>query len=325
MGALLPQSVRRVAGRALWAVSPVWWANLGPLSRVIARRIPTLGPPVWVVSMPRSGSSWVGAVLGGGRDAFYLREPANQTHLVRGGASTVFEVRPPDVPPGYSAAVRSALLGLPAFPYKVVGHPMRWGLSARRRRRLVIKEVNPLALEWLVGVMDDPEPPRVIYLVRHPAAVAASLFRMGWTGARLAERFPAARLSQVAPGHEDLDDSFWIQNGAFQAVVLRLALAALEGHPAWRLVRYEDLCRDPEGIFRDLFGFAGLTWDDGSAGRVAAHSGAGGTADRADAYGTRRDSAAMAEAWRGLEPEVIAGVREGWQAMRPPLYGPDDW
>lgn len=58
--------------------SPVPWANWGPLSGLIARSLPTRSPAVAILSLPRSGSSWVGDMLRNTRDGLYLREPVTQ-------------------------------------------------------------------------------------------------------------------------------------------------------------------------------------------------------------------------------------------------------
>jgi hypothetical protein len=97
-------------------------------------------------------------------------------------AETNFYVDPDDPPAAYAASARAAFSGLPSFalpaerPTRIVRHPGQWSLRQRRQRRLVIKEINPFACEWLLKTYS----PRVIYLVRHPAAVALSNARLGF-------------------------------------------------------------------------------------------------------------------------------------------------
>ena len=55
--------------------SPVRWGRFPGLTGMLARALSPAEPPVLVVSLPRSGSSWVGEVLGAAPDAMYLREP----------------------------------------------------------------------------------------------------------------------------------------------------------------------------------------------------------------------------------------------------------
>jgi hypothetical protein len=309
-----------------WAdrhVSRVPWANLGPLSRYWARTIPPRTPPVLVLSLPRSGSSWVGNTLGAADDALYLREPVTQPFLagMPAGHPSVFEVDPDAPPEAYRRFAERAFAALPAFPRGIVRSPRQWALGRRRARRLVVKEVNPLALAWLVGAFR----PRIIYLVRHPAAVAASFARMGWTGAGLTARFTPRTVAAAGIDPGRFDGSFWAGHGAFQALTLRVARQVLDGYADCRWVRYEDLCTDPEGVFRTLADFAGLAWGPGIERAITAQGEAGrGRTD--DPYDTHRDSRAMAEAWRGSVPEAEArAVRDAYLAFDPAFYGPEAW
>jgi len=121
---------------------------------------------------------------------------------------------------------------------------------------LVIKEVNPMALPWITVRFR----PKIIFLVRHPAAVAASHFRLGWRNVSLEERIPPDMWSSKSRYGVNAD--FWTQHGHFQAEALQIALEALENYPDHRLVTYEDLCANPIGIFQDLYGWAGLPWTE---------------------------------------------------------------
>ena len=262
-----------------------------------------------VVSLPRSGSSWVGSVLGKAPGALYLREPVSERRRSTGAALTVVPVDPERPDPVVAAASAAAFAGVPAFPRGVLRAPRRWALHRRRRGRVVVKEVNPLALNYWVR----EHRPLVVLLVRHPAAVALSYRRLGWLGN------PDVSADLERPGA-----SVWEACGRRQGLVQAEALEALDGYPDHRVVRYEVLCGDPVGQFRDLFRFVRLEWTDGVRRSVEA-SGAGG--DRAVAFGTRRDSRRMADAWRGtLGPAELADLRRGYEQAGLPWYAAaDDW
>src|SRR4051812_45313414 len=83
-------------------------------------------PPVLVLSMPRSGSSWVGSVLGAAADAAYLREPLTEIHARRRGGASFFEVDPAAPPDGYRRAGAVAFAGVPRFSAAVVAHREQW-------------------------------------------------------------------------------------------------------------------------------------------------------------------------------------------------------
>lgn len=318
----LPRAVRRGLARAERRISPVWWANLGPLTRRLGRASP-LKPPVLVLSLPRSGSSWIGATLGDARNALYLREPVTQPFLDRSppGTRSVFEVDPVHVPPAYRRPAEAAFRALPVFPRQVVPHPAQWDLASRHRRRLVVKEVNPLALAWFLRAFR----PRVIYVARHPAAVALSFHRMGWAGGQFEARFSRERLAADPFGHGRFTGSFWAEHGAFQAVTLGLARDLLAPYPDHRIVHYEAICADPVGTFRELFRFAGLAWDARVERGVVERS-RGKPPGPDDPYGTRRDSRAMAEAWRhDLPADAARQVRDAYLAYGLPDYPAGAW
>ena len=285
------------------------WGRWGPLSAVLARAVRPSGRPVLIVSLPRSGSSWLGAVLSAAPTALYLREPVSERRRAAGAPHTVVPIDPSRLDPIVAAASALAFAGIPAFPRGVLAAPRRWSLHRRGRGRLVVKEVNPLALAYWV----EAYRPLVILLVRHPAAVALSYRRLGWLGN------PDISMDPGRPGA-----SVWEACGYRQAHVQGEALRALRGYPDHRVVRYEDLCLDPLEEFQSLFAFAGLRWGAEARRAVEARR-AGG--DRAATFDTHRDSRQMADSWRGaLSAAETEDLRRGYQRVRLPWYrAPEDW
>ncbi len=296
--------------------SPVPWARFGALSRTAGVLLPLRKPPVLVVSLPRSGSSWVGKVLGQADNAVYLREPFTQSHLPTvPETGAVFPVDPFRPPGTYRRAAAAATRGVPAFRGGIVQTSPAWKLHRRPLKRLVVKEVNPLALPWLLERLQ----PRVLYLVRHPAAVALSFYRRGWTGPDFRAANPDG--SRASTGEQD---RFWIDHGAFQAKVAEFALTALARHSGVRVVTYESLCRDPGPAFRDLFRFAGLRWGPAAEAVLARTTAA--EDEEADPYGVSRDSGAMAEAWRdGIPQQGLHQLKAAYLAADTALYPADAW
>jgi hypothetical protein len=244
--------------RGLGQTSPVPWVWCGRRGGGAARRRPPLSPPVLVLSMPRSGSSWVGETLGRAPTALYLREPLTQSRPPEEASrDTVFAVSDALPPPAfYAQAADDAFAGLPRFPRSIVITPRDWSLRRRTRGRLVVKEVNPLACGWLVADYR----PRVILLVRHPLAIAHSYLRLGWIGA---------------------DPASWLDLGRRMSSAMSHALSALEAAGEHRVVAYETLCADPIGQFEALFEFAGLPWTETLADHVRANTAPGPSPERA--------------------------------------------
>ncbi|MGF1475805.1 MAG: sulfotransferase [Geminicoccaceae bacterium] len=275
-----------------------YWAYL-PDARERARRWPTLSPSVLVLSLPRSGSSWVGDVLGSG-EALYLREPVTQSYRREvPGTATVIPIDAQSPDPVYKRFADLAFAGIPRFTASIVDAADNWSLDARTGRRLVIKEVNPLACAWYI----EAYRPRIVFLLRHPAAVALSYRKLGW---------------------EQLDQDrtvAWEAFGRRQSFALREAHRALSVYDDKCFVDYDDLCRNPVEGFRALFGFAGLTLSSAIENGIRRRS-AGG--DRSDTYGTSRDSASMIDSWRKrvAEPELRA-LRAGFASYDLPWFQDD--
>jgi hypothetical protein len=277
----------------------ILWTRLGRVSWLLARAIRPLDPALLILSIPRSGSSWVGGTLGLAKNAMYLREPITQMRLAHGARETLVEVDAVAPADEYRKPAERAFAGLPAFPPLIVTLPDQWRLGERRKRRLVIKEVNPLACAYLVGCFR----PRLIFLVRHPAGVALSFCEQGWWSP---------------------DSMTWEEMGARLGALLRTALDVLKDYGDSRLVRYEDLCLDPLARFRDLFAFAELDWGDDIVAHIQDEISGG---DHADPYSTARLSRVMPRAWSStITADALQRLRKGYAAHGLPCYqAEEDW
>lgn len=264
--------------------------------------------------MPRSGSSWVGDVLGNAPGAMYLREPLTQA-LLDANDRTGLSFRwfdESDPPTPYVDSVEMIANAIPGFNEKIVRNVDQWRLMGRRSKRVVVKEVNPFALPWLLETLS----PTVIYLLRHPAAVAASFHKMGWSAA-IEDRLPP----DLTP---ETSGSDWVDAVRLQALVLRRNLDALETWSDSRIVLYEDLCVDPEIQFHELYDFADLTWTPALEMHVARRS----SPDEIDdaPYTVNQPSSLMADAWReSVERADLDAMAMEWATHGIEYYGAKDW
>lgn len=306
--------------------SPVWWAKEPWLGALLGRAFSPLSQPLLIMSLPRGGSSWVGSILGNASNAMYLREPVNQSFLASGGTTTVFDVDLDSPPEDYARFTERAFKGIPVFPSGVVQSPKQWSLASRRGKVLVIKEVNPLALPWML----EKYRPRVIYLIRHPAAVASSYWSQGWCNAeeKLSQLSARFMNDPFMPWYETINSAsgFWQAHGVFQGAVLRVVDEALSHYKDCRIERYEDICIDPEAKFLELLEFAGLSIDDSIRSRIA-DSTSGDEQGKSNAYSTRRQSREMTRAWvNKVDEKQLADLRSGYSAFGLPYYNSEsDW
>lgn len=316
----LKARIRRLAG--LRDV-PVRWAACPPLGRVIARALPLRHRPLLILSMPRSGSSWVGEIAGAAANAMYLREPITQTLQAE---YTVVPIDPRRPPANHVAIGDLAFAGNAGFPGQILPDPSQWRLRGRSSRRVVVKEVNPMAAAWMI----ERYRPRVVFLLRHPAAIAASYWSLGWRSIeRQTAKIPAGMLESFggdASAAARSASGFWGHHGVLQAVAMRLGIGALASYPDHYTVRYEDICAAPEAEFRRLFEFAGLQWDETISARINERSSQTANEDTR-AFSTVRNSASMVDTWRRkVAPDDLRQLEVIYRRFDLPYYDTDaDW
>lgn len=296
---------------------------------------------VLVLSSWRSGSSFVGQLFSQHPDVFYLMEPAWHVWnaLSQGSAPVlhmavrdlvrsvflcdmdVFDAYLPwrrNVSDLFQWAVSRALCSPPvcnAFGRGNISSeevckslcPTRpFGLvqeACSSYSHIVLKEVRFFNLQVLYPLLNDPALNlRIVHLVRDPRAVlrsreqtAKALARdngivLGTNGTQV-EADPRLRVvSEVCRSH------------------VRIAEAALYKPPPflqdrYRLVRFEDLARDPLTEIRELYAFAGLSLTPQLQTWIHNITHGSGPGTRREAFKTSsRDALSVSQAWRHTLP-----------------------
>ncbi len=218
----------------------------------------------------------------------------------------------------YRRWARHAFKGMPKFDHRIVVTPSQWKLVERKKRRVVVKEVNPLALDWMIGEFN----PLVIYLVRHPAAVAASFNSQGWSGSQFSTRFSKETMDRLSERFALSEEaSFWEQLGALQAIVQKLTLETLARHKDKVVVSYEEICESPGSMFEKLCLFSGLSWDDQMETLVRGSSRSSQKSYEPGKYDLKRDSRQMIDKWKSiLDPEEVHLLKKGYLENAPEYY-----
>lgn len=303
--------------------------------------------PILVTGSHRSGTTWVGESLTAPGSVAHVHEPLNPANRLswlgtppahafvhipvgeRGrfghGFDRIVALRPPMVP--QLRSVRT--------PRNLAANGRELWRSARWRRqdaRVLVKDpLMVMSAEWFADRYDA----EVVVLVRHPAAFAGSLQRLGWTfdfGDFTCQpalmdgclRPFAAEIERAAAAPPDVIDQAVLLWRCINHVVRGYESA----HPEWTVVRYEDIAADPLAAMRRLHERVGLTWDAAARARVEALSRADNPAeaDRRRPRDVRRDSAAAMWTWtRRLDAVDIARVRRGTADVADRYYGPEDW
>ena len=263
------------------------------------------GPRVLVAGLPRSGTTWVGEVLGRCVGARYLHEPDN--HLVRPEAwwakrrlGPYPELRPGTVLSGGAGGGDYERLWAVAFAGGGRSSPLYAGLrilqragaarvsgqlASRQRPRpapgpLVVKSVHcARALEWTAERFG----PAVVVVERHPFGVIASWRKLGWDDFLDSDRSALRHSAAVLGVDPPPAGASWLERAAWHYGVLHSYLhLAGRRHPEWLVVRHDVLCCGPEPAFRRLAARLGLRFGDEAARFLAASNRPG------DGYSTQR-------------------------------------
>ncbi len=214
--------------------------------------------PLLILSLPRSGSSWIGSILGKNEYVRYLREPATTSYTInKPNRVSVFDQTSCDNWPEYQKYINDSLDSKPNFTNSVIAFPKQWS-SPKADKKVVIKEVNPLVIDFY-----QEKTLKLIYLVRHPFSVARSYQALNWKPKEVfTKKFNSCTLKQILCYNPNLlEQSFYYQMGYLQGwieALMKYKLSTPSETSQSRLVRYEDVCAEPENKFQELFSFADI-------------------------------------------------------------------
>lgn len=209
-------------------------------NRLVPKFFPFKSPPLLILSYPRSGSSWVGKVLSTSPDTAYLREPITQQYMFKhGGRFALADVdKDPSAFSIYRKLSDQAFQGIPPRHEQTVNDLRDFFYSRRTKKRLIIKEVNPRATRFYC----EHYKPKVLLLLRHPAAVALSFYQLGWLDSR-----------DVQMETRNEGDNEWHKFGYTYGSLMHNSIETLKQYGNHEIVTYRDLATDPQNGFRNLF------------------------------------------------------------------------
>ena len=298
------------------------WIGMGPLARAIGHAVPMKRPAIMVISLPRSGSTWVGNVIASHPETVFLHEPVTKHCLDLKPGPSYFYVDKNEPPALFDQKSRDAFHGIPLFSRSYRGPAEQWNIFTRRQKRLLIKEVNPLAMEYWLAHFSF----MCLLLIRHPAAVAASASKLGWTEGTIDQRFPkeSPELDFFDPKHVDAD--YWTRSGAVQAYVIKKLGEIGRESPNCRLFQYEDLCSDPIGEFKKVFEFTQLDFAAEAKAFIEETTSDTGQAYKPGSFTIRRRSSEMIDSWRKhVDASDLDKLRDAYLAYDPPFYHETRW
>jgi Sulfotransferase family len=303
--------------------------------------------PILVTGSHRSGSTWIGQMIGASDAVGYIHEPFN---INRGPG--ICRARFPCwftyIRPGTDGEVADDFRRMLAFRYNYLAQALRvrsWvdfrflvrdggrflRFRVRRARPLVKDPMALFSAEWIAETFDA----QVVVIVRHPAAFAGSIKLDGW--AHPFSHFtnqPALIEDHLEPFREEIEAFAREEHDILDqaALLWRLVHQTIADyrsrHPEWLIVRHEDLSRDPIQGFAALFESLDLPYTDDVQEAVRRSTSRSNPTDR-DAnrhlFHTR-DSRANVDNWRHrLTPSEIERVRTRVADVSALFYDDDEW
>ena len=296
-------------------------------------------PPILVTGAHRSGTTWVGKMLALAPGVAYLHEPFNP-RFSAGRFDRYFIVVTSENEDRYAPELERVL-------------ELRYDLAARLRTRrrprdlaravrdftrvermrrsasrpLVKDPIALLSAEWLATRFDM----EVVVLIRHPAAFAASLKRLGWKHSFA--NFLDDGLPEVLGPYEDEIREQAREPGdilAQAALLWRVLYDAVDGyrerHPDWTFLRHEDASIDPVATFARLYEQLGLELTPEARATIASASAPENPAELRTPHAVELDSAASLGRWREeMTAEEIETLRERTRDVWPRFYSDAEW
>jgi hypothetical protein len=199
----------------------------------------------------------------------------------------------------------------------------------RGARPLVKDPIAVFSSEWLASRFGA----QVVLLVRHPAAFASSLVRLGWShDFRSFLEQPLLMRDHLGAFEDEIQAFAAGERDSFdQAILLwRLIYSTVatfrDRNPDWNFVRHEDLALDPTGGFEALYAALELETSDAIRREITAHTGEDNPDEIEGWHGVRLNSRASVGSWRRrLAPEQIARVHDETADVWPFFYASEDW
>jgi hypothetical protein len=303
--------------------------------------------PILVTGLNRSGTTWVGRTLAQAPGVGMIYEPFNPNHrrgTFRAQVPHWFMYVDDSPPPGLAEDVRRTL----GFRYsyaaelrtvrsardagRMVRDAVRFaGYRLRRARALVKDPIAVLAAPWLAREFGM----RVVVMVRHPGAYAASVRRLHWTHdfsnfldqpGLVDDLVPDLRtdIEEFARRPPDVVDQ--------AALLWRIIYTVVEryraDHPDWIVVRHEDIAMQPAQRFSSICARLDLEYSSDVARFVHETTAVSNPAEAGQGvvHALRRNSAASVRTWHArLTPDEVSRVRALTERTASAFYSEADW
>ena len=289
----------------------------------ILSHLKMINKPIFITGHGRSGTSWIGNTFEQAPGILYYGEPCNPKVVKGGDFSHWFRyVRPDGSDQFFENCLDSAFNGLVTDGSNWLKLPYRRFLPSSRA---VIKEVaSLLLLEWVYKRYQ----PEVLFVLRHPCAVALSERNKNTPVERPIKEM--LKQNDLVEDHlqpylsvmEKAKTPFEIY-GAIWGARNRVFVDLIQKYPEWKILFYEDLCENPIECFQELFDHFNLTW----TGKVQKYINRTTIEKRPGNFSTYRITKDQTNKWkREMTTSEIEQVRTFVEPFNLPFYNKEsDW
>jgi hypothetical protein len=309
--------------------------------------MPSSPHPILVSGAHRTGTTWVGKMLAAGSETAYISEPLNVLHrpgVLRVPVKHWYTYICADNEAAFLPALGETLslrYGLlremtSLRSTKDAGRMLRdagifYSGKLRGARPLLKDPFAVFSTEWFARRLDC----EAVITVRHPAAFASSLKRLGWSfdfGDLLAQ--PLLMRDWLEPLRGQMEamlrtpDDVIGQAALLWRAVYSAVLQMRMDVPQIKLVRHEDLSLDPVGGFRGLYGELGLPFTAQVEQTILSSSSSEnpGELSKRKVHTVRLDSRANLHNWKHrLEKDEITRVRVLTEDVASAYYPEIQW
>lgn len=301
--------------------------------------------PILVTGAHRSGTTWVGRMLALDPQTAYISEPLNVWHrpgVLRAKVNHWYQYICDENEGEYLSAFEDLL----EYRYHTWGEIksirsakdfLRMGRDFKifydalehGQRALLKDPFTVFSMSWFAKRFNF----KVIVTVRHPAAFASSLKRLGWNfdfndlldqSLLMRDHLEPYRGQMQAIKADDVIG----QASLLWTMIYRFVYSAGQLNPDFILVRHEDLSRDPVNGFRDLYMALGLDFTPRVEKRILNSSSSENPPElpRKKAHSVKLDSRANVENWKKrLTEDEIARIREITAETARLFYPESNW
>lgn len=300
--------------------------------------------PILVTGAHRSGTTWVGKMLAGSQVA-YISEPLNVLHrpgVLCAKVKHWYQYVCDDNEAEYLAPFEElldyryhtwseikSLRSLKDFLRMGRDFKIFYDALEHGQRALLKDPFAVFSMPWFAKRFDF----NIVVTVRHPAAFASSLKRLGWNFDfnDLLDQ-PLLMRDHLEPYREQMQaikaDDVIGQASLLWTMIYRTVHSQGRLNRHLIIVRHEDLSRDPVNGFRDLYAALGLDFTPHAENKILNSSSSDNPTElsRRKTHSVKMDSRASVDNWRSkLSPDEINRIREITEDSAQLFYPDINW